>query len=251
MPPVRWPSGWDRDPIPNTVRSGIGASCCQTRTRARPGRTKMGKFFILSGRGRMHVASPTHRSLNELATRAKASSRARRGAGALQAVATVLATMPAAVPVIWLGTKGTVWRSRGASTACRPPVSPGCPPVLAPNEANLLATQPVRRTSYDTGLYPTGGRHRNTAESFAPYRERVFEGLANTLGIAVGSSAAYDGDGKARGHDGPALTGLLLTAFQLSFNPGHVAGKTGGVGLPGWSNGRNSRSSRSRKNGCN
>ena len=154
-------------------------------------------------------------------------------AGALQAVATVLATMPAAVPVIWLGTKGTVWRSRGASTACRPPVSPGCAPVVAPNDANLLATQPVRRTSFDTGLYPTGGRHRNTAESFAPYREKVFEGLANTLGIAVGSSAAYDGDGKARGHDGPALTGLLLTAFQLSFNPGHVAGKTGGVGLPG------------------
>ena len=130
-------------------------------------------------------------------------------------MATVLATMPAAVPVIWLGTKGTVWRSRGASTACRPPVSPGCAPLVAPNEANLLATQPVRRTSYVTGLYPTGGRHRNTAESFAPYREKVFEGLANTLGIAVGSSAAYDGDGKARGHDGPALTGLLLAAMRL------------------------------------
>ena len=134
-------------------------------------------------------------------------------------------------PVIWMGTQGTVWRSLGSGRTSNRPVGVSKGSGADSNAANLLETEPVRRTTAATGLHGTGGRSSNMKESFAPYKEQVFEGAASKLGIPVGSGKKYDGAGETE--TGPPLTGKLLTAFRLSFNPNHVGGKKGGVALAG------------------
>lgn len=142
----------------------------------------------------------------------------------------VLVMPHVAIPSVWLGSQGTVWRSVGSGeTSGRPPGITGTVgKSLEPNAANLLAAQPVQRTAESTGLYGTGGARTNTNELFAPYKEEVFGGQVSQLGIDYGSGKKYDGDGNACGHDGPALTGLLLKAFRLSYAPDLLGGRTGG-----------------------